>query len=525
MIHWLKRQFLVWRGFASAKTRKTRAAGPWSVFFETSLSMRLFLVALFVFSFFLTTTWPALPTHPFHVLLKIILWLGCFVGVLVLFKPDLWRSSRLLTLTLICLLVHVTVNKTIFFWLHDFWQVKYSINTTSGAVPLVTSALGVMLITILVDARAGILTALLALIGELILTQPQIGADTLLSSLIIDLAAIILTCNVRTRWHLIRAGLALSVIGLAVSWVFMMVHSFWLWPIASWWPLQGAIVFWAFAIGMGTAILVGILLPIVEWTFDCTTDISWLEWTDLNHPLLKRLTLEAPGTYHHSLMVANLAEAAAEKIDANPMICRVMAYFHDIGKLAKPEYFIENNSLHYNPHHELTPSISALIIIGHVKEGIDLGLTYHLPQQVIDVIEQHHGTTLVYYFYRKAIQHHDDVAEGGRILGVEVQEKQEVDAESFRYPGPVPQSTECAIVSLADSIESSARALRHPTPQNIERLVRSMISRRIAEGQLNESGLTLDQIEELAKSFIFTLKNMLHSRISYPKEPSIQKSL
>lgn len=520
MIRWLKRQYLVWLGFASSKIRKTRHEGPWTIFFEKSLSIRLFLIALFILSFFLTTAWPEFPDYPLQIFLKIAVWvIGC-VWILGILQSRIWRSARLLTLTFICLLTHIIASKILFIAFDYFWHIKYSIDPILAVQPLVAAPVAIMLATILIDARTGMILALIGLLGETLFIHTDFHPHIFLSSFIIYLAAVSCTYKVRTRAHLIRAGFVLSAFILLASWALLAVNRSW--PTGSWWTIQMIILFWSLAVGMGSAILVGILLPLFEWAFDSTTDISWLEWTDLNHPLLKRLTMEAPGTYHHSLMVGNLAEAAAEKIGANPTMCRVMAYFHDIGKLTKPEYFIENTSIHHDLHHNLTPSISALIIIGHVKEGIDLGLTYKLPRQVIDGIEQHHGTTLVYYFYRKAIQQQKDVVEGGKILGFEVEEKQEVDAESFRYPGPIPQFPECAIVSLADSIESSSRTLRHPTAQNIEQLVRGIISRRLSEGELNDSDLTLNQIEAITQSFIFTLKTMLHARIDYPKHPAVE---
>ena len=176
-------------------------------------------------------------------------------------------------------------------------------------------------------------------------------------------------------------------------------------PTANDWPMIGLQS--AFAIGNGivTATIVGGVIPMFEPLFQITTDISWLEASDLNHPLLRRMTIEAPGTYHHSLVVANLAEAAAEAIGANATLCRVCAYFHDVGKLVKPDYFTENMSFERNPHEDLAPTMSALIIIAHVKEGVDLALKHKLNQRIIDIIQEHHGTSLVYYFYKRALQH------------------------------------------------------------------------------------------------------------------------
>src|SRR5947209_103213 len=278
----------------------------------------------------------------------------------------------------------------------------------------------------------------------------------------------------------------------------------------------------ALAIGNGIVIatIIGGILPILEHLFRITTDISWLEASDLNHPLLRRMTIEAPGTYHHSLVVANLAEAAAESIGANATLCRVCSYFHDVGKLVKPEYFTENMNFERNPHDDLAPTMSALIIIAHVKEGVDLALKHRLNHRIIDIIQEHHGTSLVYYFYQRALQQQEDARAGGKIMNMRAEDIPEVREESFRYPGPKPQSKESAIVSLADIVESASRSLSKPTPQKIEQLVNELIEERVADGQLDECELTLGELRVIAERFRFTLVPMMHSRIAYPKGES-----
>jgi putative nucleotidyltransferase with HDIG domain len=260
------------------------------------------------------------------------------------------------------------------------------------------------------------------------------------------------------------------------------------------------------------------MLPMLEHLFQVTTDISWLEASDLNHPLLRRMTIEAPGTYHHSLVVANLAEAAAEAIGANATLCRVCSYFHDVGKLVKPEYFTENMNFERNPHDDLAPTMSALIIIAHVKEGVDLALKHRLNRQIIDIIQEHHGTSLVYYFYKRALQQQEDARTGGKIMNLREEDVPEVSEETFRYSGPKPQTKESAIISLADMIESASRSLEKPTPAKIEQLVTDLISQRIADGQLVECDLTLADLNLIAERFRFTLMTMLHTRIAYPKQ-------
>src|SRR5205814_2479700 len=233
-----------------------------------------------------------------------------------------------------------------------------------------------------------------------------------------------------------------------------------------------------------------------------------------------RMTVEATATYHHSLVVANLAEAAAAKIGANATLCRVCSYFHDVGKLVKPEYFTENMNFERNPHDDLAPSMSALIIIAHVKEGVDLALKDKLNQRIIDIIQEHHGTSLVYYFYQRAIQQQEDARAGGKITNIREEDIPEVEEESFRYGGPKPQTKESAIVSMADIVESASRSLEKPTPQKIEQLVRELIEERSADVQLDECDLTLGEIKTIIERFSFTLMTMLHSRIAYPKPES-----
>jgi len=239
---------------------------------------------------------------------------------------------------------------------------------------------------------------------------------------------------------------------------------------------------------------------IFETIFGEITNFTLLELSDSSHPLMKRMILEAPGSYHHSLIVSNLAEAAADAIDAHSLLVRVGAYYHDIGKMVKPEYFNENQMLNKNKHDELEPSMSRLVIFNHVKEGIDLAQKYHLNHRIIDFIPEHHGTSLMYYFYQKALSEHP---EG-------LQER------DYRYPGPKPQSKETAIVLLADSVEGATRAMDEHTPQRIEDLVRKVINNKFIDGQLDECNLTLRDIDVIASTFVRVLSAMYHGRVKYP---------
>ena len=272
------------------------------------------------------------------------------------------------------------------------------------------------------------------------------------------------------------------------------------------------------ALGIGIALVVSAILPLVEGAFQITTTISWLELADLNHPLLQQMTMEAPGTYHHSLLVANLAESGAKAIGLDPTACRVMAYFHDIGKIIKPEYFTENIPPGANPHENLSPTMSALIIIAHVKEGIDLAVKYRLKKAVLDAIQQHHGDSVVSYFYQRALQQQRDAREGGKIMNMREDDVPEVSENSFRYPGPKPQTREIGLLSIADAVEAASRSLEKPSAQRIEDLVNEIIEHKITTHQLDESHLTLNEIRDAGEAMSSTLKNMMHTRIAYAKK-------
>ena len=265
-----------------------------------------------------------------------------------------------------------------------------------------------------------------------------------------------------------------------------------------------------FAMGAVVAgMFVTALLPFLEYMFDLQTDISLLELSDANHPLLKELVQRAPGTYNHSINVASIAEAAADSIGANGLLCRVGAYFHDVGKLRKPEYFIENQGGGENKHDDLNPAMSTLVIIAHVKEGAEIGRQHNLPQRIIDLIEQHHGTTLVSYFFDRAAKRSE-----------QEEDSQEVNEIDFRYPGPKPQTLEAAVMMLADAVESASRALREPTPSRIENLVDEIAQKRLDDGQFDECDLSLRQLHTIQQNLIKSLNAMYHARVKYPDQQS-----
>lgn len=263
--------------------------------------------------------------------------------------------------------------------------------------------------------------------------------------------------------------------------------------------------------GLANGVIVGFLvsglLPFIEKLFDITTDISLIELSDQNQPILKRFFLEAPGSYHHSLIVGNLAEAASEAIGANPLLARVGSYFHDIGKITKPEYFNENESGGASMHAKLTPAMSTLIIVAHVKDGVEIGTDLDLPPQVIDIIRTHHGNGVVEFFYHEA-----------RKEAEKSDEPQEVLRSSFRYPGPKPRFREAGVVMLADSIEAVSRTLEDPTPSRIEHLVGQIVEKKLSDGQLDDSHLTLTDLKKIRETFTRVLTGIFHSRIKYPDQ-------
>jgi putative nucleotidyltransferase with HDIG domain len=264
--------------------------------------------------------------------------------------------------------------------------------------------------------------------------------------------------------------------------------------------------------GAGWCLVSGFLvagsLPFIEAAFGVVTDISLLELSAISHPLLQELVRRAPGTYNHSMTVASIGEAAADRIGANGLLVRVGAYFHDIGKMLKPHYFVENMSEGaVSRHANLAPAMSTLIIIGHVKDGVDLARQHNLPQQIIDFIEQHHGTTLVAFFYHQA-----------RQAGQQPDHKTDVEESLFRYPGPKPQSREAGVLMIADAVEGASRTLSDPTPKRIESLVHEITMQRLLDGQFDDSSLTMMEISAVEDSLTKSLIGIYHGRIKYPEQ-------
>ena len=420
---------------------------------------------------------------------------------------DLTRKNGALILLLGGLLLQLTL----VFWI-SHWVDAYQLRSDYKLL-LVPFALAPMVHAVLLGRRAGTFSAVFVSIAGTLLVPTEEAVLYLMMSLACGITVVLMTGRVRKRSQLLRAGIYAGGLSLIFAILFGNVL------IGKEQLLSDGMMFVvAFGVGFITALIISGLLPLLEGAFTLTTNISWLELCDLNHPLLKQMQLDAPGTFHHSLVVASLAESAAEAIGANAALCRACAYFHDVGKLKKPEYFIENQSDGMeNPHDALTPTMSALVIIAHVKDGVDMALKHKLNPRIIDAILEHHGDSMVYYFYRKC-QELKALEEDKVGKGLEnIEDLPHVDDKNFRYPGPRPRSKETGILSLADAIESASRSLKKPNPIKIRGLVDDIVRSRWNDGQLDDCSLTLRELTKVRDSFANTLRSMMHSRISYTK--------
>jgi cyclic-di-AMP phosphodiesterase PgpH len=360
------------------------------------------------------------------------------------------------------------------------------------AIPFV---FGTLLVTLLVDVNLGTMASLaVATMVGLFYANAGISAYIITGSL----AAIFSVRQYKARSSILKAGLTVSAVGAFTLIALDCVDQT---PLDFLTALNH--VAYALSSGLLTASLSSILLPAFESGFKIVTDIRLLELSNLNAPVLRRLSVEAPGTYHHSLMVATLAEAAAEAIGGNPLLVRVGAYYHDIGKTLKPEYFVENQAFGANKHESLSPSMSCLIIASHVKDGLMLAKEIRLPQRIRDLIPQHHGTRIMTYFFQKA----KDAANG---------KGQEIKDAEFRYPGPKPQSKEAAIIMMADSVEAASRTLTDPSPAQLQGMIDRLVDAVVSDNQFDECDITLRDIALVKESFLKVVTGIFHRRIDYP---------
>jgi len=357
-------------------------------------------------------------------------------------------------------------------------------------VPLAAAG---MLIAILLDSRLAVLVVAVMSFMLAIMTDYQLRFG--LVGLIGGITGVYSVSKLSQRGDLVRAGFYTSGANVVAIFIVGLVTGT---------PL-GLLISTSLALGITSGILSSILtngsLPFLEHTFQITSPVRLLELSHPNNVLLKKLLTEAPGTYHHSIIVGNLAEAAADAVGGESLLVRVGAYYHDIGKLKRPYFFIENQMGCDNPHDKIAPSLSTLILTSHVKDGVEMAREHKLPQRIIDIIEQHHGSGLVSYFYHKALEN---------------DRSETVTEEEFRYEGPKPQTKEAALVMLADSVEAAVRSLQNRTAGRIEGLVRKIIKDKLNDGQLDECDLTLKDLDIIASAFVRVLTGIFHNRIEYP---------
>ncbi len=376
----------------------------------------------------------------------------------------------------------------------------FSIAATYFSGFLIPVAMGVILITVMFGYKLAVIINLcLALMVGLIT-----GGDFsfILVSLLGGLVSIYAVTRLSQRSDLARAGFYVALTnGVVIIATYLFFGNVSL-------ETDSLINFsYSMIAGFGNGIFSSVvaigMLPFLESLFGVTTAITLLELSNPNHPLLKQMLLKAPGTYYHSMMVSNLAEAAAESVQADALLARVGSYYHDIGKLKRPYFFSENQLSGENPHTKLSPNLSSLIIGAHPKDGVEMGRKHRLPEMILDIAAQHHGTSMISFFYQKALENN---------------EREDVMAEKFRYEGPKPQTKEAAIIMLADAVEAGVRSLSKPSSSRVETMIKRMIKDKLDDGQLDQCDLTLKEIDKISEAFVYIMSGIYHSRIEYPEK-------
>ena len=437
---------------------------------------------------------------------RIFITLGTFlfsVIYITLIMPDFWRDTARSGIVSVSILANLGLSR---FILELGGTELFGENAVLvGLLPsLLPVAFASMIVMTTVGSRMATLTALMTSIFHA--SMQNAGIDAFATGFSSALMGAFFCREVRLRGAALRAG---AIAGLTAA--VMLVGIGFASGSGAFASINQAAV--SLLVGVFTGALVLGAMPLIENGFKVATDATLFELTDFNHPLLRKMQVEAPGSYHHSLMVANLAENAAIAVGATPILCRAASLFHDIGKMTQPHYFTENQGDFDNPHDRKNPSMSALIIKSHVKEGIDMAREHKLPKILRDVIRQHHGTTLVKYFYHQAQEKMKQ-----ETLGLGDAESDKPDESTYRYDGPKPRFKESAIIFFADSVEAAARSLPKVTQHSVEELLENIFNDRLEDGQLDECPLTLEEVSKIKKSFVKTTLNMLHSRIEYPSE-------
>ena len=399
-------------------------------------------------------------------------------GYMFAFRSPLYRDLRKFAALVAVFAIYLVAS-----------SVVYRLGLSPYLMPV---ALVSVMATSLFDYRLGLATTVFACILMSLVTTASSGV--IFVSLLAGAAAIMGLLRMRSRSHfytlfvMIFAAYAVGIVAVELG------------RQARFSGISTAVL-WAMVNALFCSLAAMFLLPMFEAAFHITTRFALLELTDLNKPILKRLNLEAPGTYHHGMQLGNIADTVATEIGAEPLKARVMAYYHDIGKIFKPDYYSENQEAGFNKHEKITPQMSRTILLSHVKDGVELAREERLPDLIVDAIQQHHGTTVMAYFYQKAL---------------ETDSHSSVNKDDFRYPGPKPSTKEAAILMLADAVEPACRSLKDPTPTNIRNMVVKLINARAQEGQLDESGLTLNDLARLKEKFVTILTSIYHKRVAYP---------
>jgi putative nucleotidyltransferase with HDIG domain len=417
--------------------------------------------------------------------------LGIFYRDILRYSPHYLRKQRMLLYLGLMVVLTLALARGSWHGLDAFtkglgwdpgWAMAFGLPVPAGAI----------LVTLLFDFHTAIIFSFfMAMLTGLWLFDPTLAIHVFVGSLVGAFSVI--RCKKRTA--ILRSGayvLGANVLTLLTILLFreeIFTSLFY-----------SSLLFATFS-AIAVIATVSLVLPVLEYLFKVTTDISLLELLDLDQPLMKNLMITAPGTYHHSIIVGNLVEAVAESVGVNPLLARVGAYYHDIGKAKMPEYFIENQPMGVSKHDKLTPHMSSMILTSHVKEGVDLAMQEKLPEEIIDIIKQHHGDTLITYFYEKAKEQPNG---------------NELSEQEYRYPGPRPQSRISALIMMADAVEAASRVLHDPTPSRISALVDRIINHIFLAGQLDECELSLKDIYEIKKRFTYILTGILHKRVDYP---------
>jgi hypothetical protein len=401
------------------------------------------------------------------------------------YQPDIWDDNSKLLLIELLIFIVVVLAKILTLFHNPF--VDYMVPTAMASI----------LLTILIGSDTALITTLF--ISLLIAPIYDMNFNIVLTSFLAGLIGIFSVSKVKARGDIIRAGLNVSFILVFLIGGLSLLQQNQDWRILIW-SVGGGIIN-----GLLVGILANGLLPYLEDLFNMTSSVKLLELSNPSQPILKRMLVEAPGTYHHSIIVGNLAETAAEDVGADSLLARAAAYYHDIGKLKRPYFFSDNQFGGENPHDKTSPNLSALIIKSHVKDGVELAGENGLPSKITDIIKQHHGTNLISYFYQQALQDnkHDDI-----------------EKKDFRYDGPKPQSREAAIIMLADITEAAIRSknFNKNNHDRIEGFVRGLVKDKLIENQLDQSNLTLSDLDTIVKSFVKVLTGIYHQRVEYPEK-------